>query len=72
MQHIVVNDEQARIIRQSSGSVEIRDASGRHLGYIAQGFTDEDIALARQRLASSEPRYTTEQVLDHLRSLDES
>jgi hypothetical protein len=42
------------------------------LGYIAQGFTDEDIALARQRLASSEPRYTTEQVLDHLRSLDES
>lgn len=72
MQHIVVNDEQARIIRQSSGSVEIRDASGSHLGYVAHGFTDEDIALARQRLASSEPRYTTEQVLDHLRSLDES
>ena len=66
MQHIVVNDEQARIIRDSSGSVEIRDASGRHLGYVAHGITDEDLAIARQRKASTEPRYSTQQVLDRL------
>lgn len=71
MPHIVVNDDQARIIAQSCESIEIRDRSGKHLGYVAQGFTEEDIAIAKQRLASDEPRYTTQQVLDHLQSLEQ-
>ena len=70
MPHIVVDDEQARIISQSTESVEIRDSSGRRLGYVAVGFTDEDVTIARQRMASDEPRHTTEQVLDRLRSLE--
>ena len=55
MQHIVVNDEQAKIISESPESIEIRDRSGKHLGYVAHGFTDEDIAIAKQRLASDHP-----------------
>jgi hypothetical protein len=39
-------------------------------GFVTHEFTDEDIAIARQRLASDEPRRTTQEVLDHLRSLD--
>ena len=70
MQHIVVNDQQAKLISGATESVEIRDARGGHLGYVAHGFTDEDIAIAKQRLASDEPRYATREVLDHLRSLD--
>ena len=70
MNHIIVDDQQARIISEATGSVEIRDLQGRHLGYVAQEFTDEDIVLAKQRLASDEPRYTTREVLDHLRSLE--
>jgi hypothetical protein len=70
MQHIVVDDQQAKLIAEATEYVEIRDPRGRHLGYVAHGFTDEDIAIAKQRLVSREPRYTTQEVLDHLRSLE--
>jgi len=70
MQHIIVDDQQARIISEATEDVEIRDPRRRHLGYVAHGFTDEDIAIAKQRLASDGPRYTTQEVLDHLRSLE--
>jgi hypothetical protein len=69
MLHIVVDDQQAKLISEATESVEIRDPRGRHLGYVAHGFTIEDIAIAKQSLASDEPRYTTREVLDHLRSL---
>jgi hypothetical protein len=68
MHHIVVDDQQARLISEATESVEIRDTLGRHLGYVARGFTDEDIAIAKARLASNEPRYITQQVLEHLHS----
>ena len=70
MQHIVVDDQQAKLISEATEGVEIRDPRGRHLGYVAHGFTEEDIAIAKQRLASDESRYTTQEVLDHLRSLE--
>ena len=73
MHHIVVDDQQAKLISQATDNLEIRDLQGRLLGYVAQvahGFTDEDVAIARQRLASSELRYTTREVLDHLQSLE--
>jgi hypothetical protein len=67
----VVDDEQARIISESPERIEIRDRTGRHLGYVSGGFTEEDIAIARQRMASDEPRFTTKQVLEHLQSLEQ-
>ncbi len=70
MRHIVVDDEQAKVIYESTESVEIRDRSGKHLGYVAHGFTVEDIAIAKGRMASDEPRHTTQQVLDYLQSLE--
>lgn len=70
MPHIVVDDQQAKVIFEATESVEIRDRRGKHLGYVAHGFTEEDIAIARRRIASDEPRYTTQEVLDHLRSLE--
>ncbi len=69
MHHIVVDEKQAKVISEATDSIEIRDPQGRCLGYVAHGFTEEDFSVARQRLASDEPRYTTQQVLDHLRSL---
>jgi hypothetical protein len=66
---IVVDDEQAKVIRNSDDCIMLRDQQGRFLGYIHHGFTDEDVAAAKQVLASNSPRYTTEQVLAHLRSL---
>jgi hypothetical protein len=69
MTHIIVDDQQAQLITQSSEFIEIRDRAGQHLGYIAHSFSAEDIALAGQRAGSSEPRYTTPQVLTHLETL---
>ena len=70
MQHLIVSDEQARIISQSSEGIEIRDRNGKCLGYVAHGFSDEDITIAKDRMASDEPRHTTREVLNHLRSLE--
>jgi hypothetical protein len=69
--HIVVDDREAKIISDATQSVEIRDRRGNHLGYVAHRFTDEDIAVAKRRLQSDEPRFTTQEVLDHLRSLEQ-
>jgi hypothetical protein len=71
MLHITVDDQQAKLISESTGSVEIRDRNGNHLGYVAHRFTDEDIAVAKQRAASSQPRFTTQIVIDYLGSLEQ-
>ena len=71
MPHIVVDDEQVQIIAAAKESVEVRDRNGKHRGYVTHGFTEEDIGIAKQRLASDEPRYTTQEVLDHIRSLEQ-
>ena len=70
MSHIVVDDEQAKVICEATDRVEIRDPRGKHLGFVAHGISDEDIAVAKQRMASNEPRYTTQEVLEHLRTLE--
>jgi hypothetical protein len=70
MHRIVVDDPQAKVISEATESVEIRDPRGRHLGYMAHRFTAEEIAIAKDRLASDEPLYTTQEVLEHLQSLE--
>ena len=70
MSHIVVDDRQAKIIAEAAQTLEIRDQRGNHLGYVAHRFTDEDVAVAKRRLQSDEPRFTTREVLEHLRSLE--
>jgi hypothetical protein len=70
MPHIVVDDEQAKLIVAVTDSIEIRDRNGHHLGYVAHGFTDDDLNIAKQRQSSDEPRISTKQVLDHLKSIE--
>jgi hypothetical protein len=50
--------------------VLVRDPNGAVLGSLAPIWTAEDVADAKRRLASGEPRYTIAQVLKHLRSLE--
>src|SRR5262249_28235353 len=69
MDHIVLNDEQAQLVATALKPVQVRDVKGNVLGYIPPVWTEEDIADAKRRLASEEPRYTTAQVLEYLRSL---
>ncbi|MBI3467801.1 MAG: hypothetical protein HY000_32735 [Planctomycetes bacterium] len=72
MQQITLDKVQSEIIVHAQGKVQIRDHTGKVLGYLSRPFTAEQIAEAKRRLASDQPRYTTEQVLAHLRSLDPS
>jgi hypothetical protein len=48
----------------------VRDQQGNILGTIEPAWTEEDIAEAKPVLATNTTWYTTEQVLDHLRSLE--
>ena len=70
MPYIIIDDEQARILAESNGQVEVRDRAGQHLGYVSLDFSAEEIAEAKRRLASDEPRYTTREVLEHLQNLE--
>lgn len=72
MTHIVVDDELAKTILKAMETLEVRDRSGQRLGYVTPNFTAEEVATARKRLQSDETRYSTQEVLDHLQSLDET
>lgn len=71
MQQIILNDEQMKILAEAHGQVEVRDSGGHLVGYLRfVGFMAAELEDAKRRLASDEPRYTTEQVLAHLHSLN--
>lgn len=70
MSHLVLDDEQAQAVTNSRGDIQVRDRKGNILGYMSPDFTAADIAEAKRRLASDQPRHTTQQVLKHLRSLE--
>lgn len=69
MTYITVDATQAELILTAGESIEIRDHQGRHLGFVAHGFSDEDVEVAANRGASDEPRYSTDEVLRHLRGV---
>ena len=69
MIQIVLSDEQAKVLQAATDAVEIRDSHGKLLGYISPPPSDAELAAAKRRLESDGPWYTTDQVLDHLRSL---
>ena len=71
MVKVVVTEEQAKAIAEAKDGVEIVDAAGNRLGFFARPFTEEDIAIARQRAASDEPRRTTREVIERLKSLEQ-
>ena len=71
MPQIILNDEQMKVLAEAKRQIEVRDSDGRLVGYLQfVGFTQAEIEEAKRRLASDEPRYTTAQVLAHLRSLE--
>ena len=51
--------------------VEVRDQRGNLLGYVSVPPSDAEIAEAKRRLESDGPWHTTEQVTEHLKSLEQ-
>jgi len=70
MIRIVLDDQQAQSFRSGDDSAEVCDRAGNLLGYVARSPCDEDIKEAQRRLESDGPWYSTQQVLDHLQTLE--
>jgi len=68
MRDVVVSDDLLRAIAESNGDVRFVNAHGEVLGRFEPELTADELAEIRRRLSSSEPRYTTDQVLERLRS----
>jgi hypothetical protein len=72
MHDIVLNEEQARVAAATLRPVQVRDTKGNVVGVFSPIWTEEDIADAKKRLGSDEPRFTTSQMLDYLKALKKS
>ncbi len=72
MIRVIVSDQQARAIGEADQIVELCDREGRVLGMVVSGIGEDDVRTARAVADSTERRYTTPEVLEHLRSLGSS
>ncbi len=70
MVEITINSDQAKLIFQSPGNVLVRDPEGTVVGYISRDFTEQEIEAVKKRMGELQRVYTTQEVLDHLRSLE--
>lgn len=70
MTKVVLTSEQVKLVRNADAGVQIVDDEGNVLGFVVNAFfSPREIAEMEAALKSDGPRYTTEQVLEHLRSL---
>ena len=70
MAKIVVDEQQARAVAAAEDTLEIVAPDGRRVGYAVREFTAAEIAAAKRAHASDQPRRTTAEVLESLKSLD--
>ena len=72
MNHLVLNDEQMKVLAQAQKQVEVRDNSGHLVGYLQfVGFTPAEIEEAKRRAASPGPWFTGKQVQARLQALQQ-
>ena len=70
MTQIILDQAQAEVVAKANEPVEVRGPNGILLGHIEPELTASEIQALKQKLTSPAKWYTTEQVLDHLRSLE--
>ena len=72
MNKIVLTEEQMKLVRQADSFVQVCDPQGIVLGTIDPELTPEFVAEMKRRAAAPGPRYTGEQVGNHLRALEQA
>lgn len=70
MLQIVLDERQAELLKQSGRTLQVLDPQGRFIGFIEPAPSEAEIARAKARMAIDEPEYTTDEVLERLRSLE--
>jgi hypothetical protein len=68
MTYIVLTEEQARVLAEGRGAVEVRDPAGNWVG-VLDPEEAAVVAEARRRMASGKPGIPAERVEAHLRAL---
>lgn len=72
MTQLVLDDDQAKAVQDSRQRIRVCDRHGNVLGFVIRSkVSAADIAIAKQRRDSAQPRLSTQQVLDHLKSLEQ-
>jgi hypothetical protein len=69
MERIDLTPEQSAKLMNAPRPVAIHDSQGNLIAVVRPTFTDADVAEAERALASDQPRYTFQQVMEHLRSI---
>jgi hypothetical protein len=80
MTQLVLTPEQANLVSQTKGKLPVYLPDGSVAGYLSRlapgadrpVFTPEEIAAAQKAADSPGPWYTTQEVLEHLRTLDDA
>jgi hypothetical protein len=72
MTQIILSEEQARIVSEARELVEILNPRGDVLARIEPPQLLEEIAEAKRRLASAQPRYSAQQVHARLQALEQA
>lgn len=81
MNEIVLSAEQASIVASAEGSIAVRRPDGELIGWVEplalqtpqqSPFTEEEVAAAATEALGPNEWHTTKQVLERLRSLDQS
>jgi len=72
MPHIVLTEDQARVVAESTASVDVFDPQGRIVSFLKplEPALAETILECKRRLASPDPRIPSAQVQAHLRVLE--
>ena len=80
MSQITLTPEQAGILAHADFPIAIRHPDGSTVAYLTRSgnlysgsgpeFTPEEVTAAEEALKSNGPWYSTQEVLDHLRSLE--
>ena len=71
MPHITLTDEQARVLRETTLAVELRDGQGRVLARLPPPTEEEIVARIKQDREANHPRYPSSEVQARLRRLEE-
>ena len=71
MPHIVLNEEQARVVAGASEVIELRDEGGKVLARVEPPVPEAEIAEAKRRLASGQRRWPSARVQELLATLNE-
>lgn len=71
MVQVVVTADQAKLLAESSDCIEMVDVRGKRLGTLLRPPSEEDAQIAKKRIGQVGKRYTTEEVVSHLRSLEQ-